>query len=322
MSITFVEAVATSITTKQTTQTVELPANIGGDWVGVLIAQANEEGVTWTPPADWTEVVDVNDDTLATPYGFYFAWRRVPKGGLGSTIDFVPSVAVGIRAAAVCYRSTRATEPIEAISSLSVNAAASDPESPTLTTETANALVARLIAHDDDEFLTVPTNTTERVIEAQGAPANGSGVGWADAIQATPGDAGAAEWTIDGSDRSITLSFAIAEGDTATNTLEPWALWSVTQMRTDIAPGASGWDPEEEGEDLENTINDAILIVEVPTGLRTDVRNLIVARLLLEVSPPAETVTELEGRLTAGQMNSSLIAIEAWLLNSPEILNL
>lgn len=110
-----------------------------------------------------------------------------------------------------------------------------------------------------------------------------------------------------------------------TTTLEPWALLTVTQMRTDIGPGASGWDRSKEGTDLENIINDAILTVGVPKALRTDVRNLIVARLLKEERPRAEgtarseTVTGLERRINAGQLNSSLIAVESFLKSSPEV---
>ena len=316
MGITAPDVATTNLTNSNTTRTINLPTHVGGDWVGVLIAQSNDPGVSWTPPADWTEVVDVNDDSPG--YGFYFAWRRAPKGGLGSTIDFIAAVSCGCRAIAVAYRGTRASEPIEAVSSAIVNGAATAPESPAITTETPNALVARLIGHDDNDSLTVPSGTTERGNVGAPAPTNGSTAGWADAIQAVAGDAGVAAWDIADDEESVTLTFALAEGPTIASD-EQWALWTTTQMRTDIAPGASGWNRLIEESSMEEIIEDAQVAVGTPEAQKIKVRNLLVGRLQNEVNPPATTLPELESRLNAGQMNSSLIAIESFLLSSTEL---
>lgn len=320
MAVTFVDAATTS-ENNNTSHAINLPTHIGGDWVGVLLAQSNESGVTWTAPTDWTEEVDENDDTPG--YGFYLAWRIAPKGGLGSSVTFTPSQEVGVRAAAVSYRGVRPTTPIEVISSASINAAEATPESPTITTLADDAMVPRLLSMDGTEFLTVPSGTTERVNVGGNQPNNGSKVGWADDVQATAGSAGAAEWTIDGSEESTTLSLALAEGSSSTVTLEPWALWTVTQMRTDIAPGASGWDWLTEEDSMEEIIAAAQEIVGVPDELRLGVRNVIVYHFLIEVTAEAgEGLRDVESWLSAGLVNSTLISVEDILLNHPEVQSL
>lgn len=320
MAITFVNYALSDETTAGTSHSINLPTHIGGDWVGVLIAQSDESGVTWTPPADWMEVIDANDDTPG--YGFYLAWRIAPKGGLGASVTFIASKSVGFRACAVSYRGVRTTTPIEAISSASVNASETTPESPTITTLTDDAMVVRLLTLDGSETITVPSGNTERAKEWGTKPGNGSSVAWADKPQATAGSAGSAEWDLAFAEQSITLSFALAEGGSATVTLEPWALWTVTQMRSDMAPGASGWDWLTEEDAMEDIINDAQVIVDVPEALRVGVRNIIVWRLIADIEPTATGLRELESETTAGLMNAALIAIEDDLLNHPEVVNL
>lgn len=314
MAITFIDDAVSFHNSRQTSHVVTMPTHIGGDWVGVLLTQSNNSGVTWTPPADWTEVVDENDDSPG--YGFYFAWRRAPKGGLGSNVTFVSSASVGFRGIALSYRGVRVTTPIEAISSASVNGAEATPESPDITTLTDDAMVCRLIAHDGSEALTIPSGTTERAKENGTAPPNGSGVGWVDEVQATAGSVGTAEWTIDGSEESITLSLALAEGPTIA-TDEQWSLWVVTQMRADIAPGASGWDWLTEEDSMEEIINDAQVIVGTPEAQKVDVRNIVVGRFLISVTADDdEGLRDVESWLSAGLVNSSLIDVESFLLDS------
>jgi hypothetical protein len=317
MTITFVNAATTNLTNTATTRAIDMPTHVAGDWVGVLIAQAAEAGVTWTPPDDWTEVVDSNDD--APEYGFHFAWRIAPTGGLGSTVDFEASVACGCRAVAAAYRGVRSTEPIEVSSTLSVNGASTAPSSPAAETETADTAVLRLITTDDNDAITVPSGTTPRGNIGSPTPTNGSSVAWADSFQSTAGTTGAAEWDIASAEESTTLTLVLAEGGTASNTLELWALWTVSQLRSDVAPGASGWDVAIEETSLQELIEGAMVTVNVPTAQQEDTFNLIVTILIQQLTPVATDLNDYESRTNAGLLNAHMIALESYFLNHPEV---
>lgn len=317
--ITHVDTATTNLTNAATTRAIDLPAHVAGDFVGVEIAQSAAAGVTWTPPEDWSEVVDSNDDTPASPYGFYFAWRIAPTGGLGSSVDFEASVACGCRAIAVAKRGVRPTEPIEAASAVSVNGASTSPASLAAASETVDALVVRLIATDDDDAITVPAGTTERGNLGNPAPSNGSSTAWADSIQAVPGDTGQATWGVASAEESTTLTLVLAAGGTLSNTLELWALWTMSQLRTDMAPGASGWDVAVEETSLQELIEAAMTTVNVPTAQQTDTFNLIVTILIQQLTPNATDLNDYEERTNQGLLNAHTVALESYFLNHPEV---
>jgi hypothetical protein len=101
------------------------------------------------------------------------------------------------------------------------------------------------------------------------------------------------------------------EGISMGRTLNELALETVQDIRTQIAPGASGWTKHSEEMGLENLIQNSMVNVTVPEDSQLIVRNDIFTRLRAEVNPTPESDWSLEDGMNPGQLNSNLITVEA-----------
>lgn len=94
-----------------------------------------------------------------------------------------------------------------------------------------------------------------------------------------------------------------------------WMLDTIVQVQADIAPGASGWSPPEDGieaEILRSLIAVAEDTVGVPDGIVVQIRLWLIDRILLERAPMFRELSleDWENTLTPGSLNSNIIAVE------------
>jgi len=92
-----------------------------------------------------------------------------------------------------------------------------------------------------------------------------------------------------------------------------WMLETIKQVRADIAPGISGWQPGTEGQGVRDLIATAEVTVGVPESDRTNIRVWLIDRLLVVVAPPFRELglEAWEDQLPRGQFNAAMIAVEA-----------
>lgn len=94
-----------------------------------------------------------------------------------------------------------------------------------------------------------------------------------------------------------------------------WMLDTTQQVQADIAPGASGWSPPEDGveaEILRSLIQAAETTINVPAAIAVQIRLWLIDRILAERAPNFRDLSleDWEDTLTRGALNSNLNAVE------------
>lgn len=98
------------------------------------------------------------------------------------------------------------------------------------------------------------------------------------------------------------------------------SLDTIQQMRLDIAPGASGWNPPNVSEttSLRQLAFDAqvtIGVVDPTEQFWVDVRNVVVDRITRQMAPGFTSQADVENSANRGQINSAMIAAETFFIN-------
>ena len=209
----FIGSAATSVTEANVIAT-DMPSHQEGDLLVMMVFGGGNDGTapTFTTPAGWTSRQHIGLPSTATT-GAFEVWTRVASSGEPATYDVFANEAMPLVSHIAAYRG-----PEDSVSAVGTDTGTSaTPSSPTIT-PSANSLVMRIMAFDDDTQVIDPTvgmfpsNVRGRYLAtASSGTSNGGGImfgeeGWDDTAT------GARAWAIAASDQWAGISIAFPWG--------------------------------------------------------------------------------------------------------------
>ncbi len=207
------QSVATAITSSNAPSlAIGLPAGtVAGNFL--VAALSIDGGVTITPPAGWTEILQTSDGDR-TNLG---VWYRVATGSEPSSYTFSWGANEKATGAILRYSGVDNANPIDGFGAAFGNSI--NPTAPSVTTTVADTLVLRVAAMEGEKLPTpssgvYPAGTDGRYAHQTSGSGSSTGAG-ADLAQASAGATGTAAFTLSGAKAWVTATIAIRPGSGA-----------------------------------------------------------------------------------------------------------